>query len=184
MDNNIQSTKINGVFIIKRPVFSDARGFFHEIARLSELKDYGIEFSPIQYNHSRSLPNVIRAIHAEDWQKLVYPLTGKMFSAIVDVRPDSESFGMVETFTFDAEDDKNLKALFLPRGVGNSICVSGDKPVDYIYLCDEYWCDEKAKGFAWDDPDLNIKWPVKDPIISDRDRKNPRLRDVYPEKFK
>lgn len=182
MDNNIQKTKIDGVFVVKRPVFADFRGFFHEIARVSELKAYGIDFHPVQFNHSRSLPNVLRALHAEEWQKLVYPLTGVMFAAIADVRPDSKTFGVVETFEFDSEGN-DLKALFLPKGIGNSICVVGDKPVDYIYLCDDYWSDDKAKGFAWNDPDLNIKWPIEDPIISDRDKNNPRIRDVYPEKF-
>ena len=54
----------------------------------------------------------------------------------------------------------------------------------YFYLIDEYWDDAKAKGVAWDDPDLNIKWPIKDPILSERDRSNPTLRQSFPEKFK
>jgi len=183
----IKKTSIPGLLVIERPVFRDNRGFFHEIFRLNELEEAtGIKFNPVQWSHSRSLPKVIRAIHAEGWNKLVYPVTGKMFAAIVDLRPDSKTFGKVETFEFDADDPNSTqKALFIPKGgIGNSICVVGDKPVDYVYLVDEYWDNNKARGIAWNDPDLAIKWPVKDPIVSERDRQNSRLREMFPEKFK
>jgi len=75
-------------------------------------------------------------LHAEGWNKLVYPVTGKMFAAIVDIRPDSKTFGKVETFTFD---ETRLRALFIPEGLANSICVVGTKPVHYFYLVDKYY---------------------------------------------
>jgi dTDP-4-dehydrorhamnose 3,5-epimerase len=59
----------------------------------------------------------------------------------------------------------------------------GDEPVHYVYLVDEYWDNSKAQGIAWDDPDLAIEWPVNDPIISERDNKNPTLRELFPDKF-
>ena len=182
----INKTSISGLFVIERPVFKDDRGFFHEIFRLNDLeKVTGIKFNPVQWSHSLSLPKIIRAIHSEDWNKLVYPVTGKMFAAIADVRPDSPTFRKVESFTFDnTEENSTHKALFLSKGLGNSICVVGNQPVDYVYLVDEYWDNSKARGIAWDDPDLAIKWPISDPIISERDRQNPRLRDLYPNKFK
>jgi len=183
---NIKKTSIPGLLVIERPVFRDNRGFFHEIFRLNELEEAsGIKFSPVQWSHSHSLPKVIRAIHTETWNKLVYPVSGKVFIAIADVRPESSTFGKVETFIFDNESENSThKALFIPGGLGNSICVMGDKPVDYIYLVDEYWDDKKAKGIAWDDPDLAIRWPVKDPIISERDKANPPLRELFPDKFR
>lgn len=178
------STSIPGLFVIERPVYVDDRGFFHEIYRQSELEKAGVTFDPVQQNHARSNPGVIRGLHTEGWQKLVYPVNGKIFVAIADVRPDSPAFGCVETFTLDSEDlDSKHIALFLPPRVGNSVCVIGDKQVDYIYLVDEYWAADKVSGIAWDDPDLNIPWPVNDPIVSERDRKNPTLRELYPEKF-
>jgi dTDP-4-dehydrorhamnose 3,5-epimerase len=184
-DNFIQKTKIPGLLVIKRPVFQDNRGFFHEIGRLSDLEAMGVDFQPVQISHSQSLPRVIRAIHTENWQKLIYPVTGKMFAAIVDVRPESPTFGQHETFIFDnMQADSPHMALFLPAGLGNSTCVVGDTPVDYIYAVDEYWDNAKAQGIAWDDPDLGIDWPIKDPIISDRDRQNSSLRQLFPEKFK
>lgn len=127
-----------------------------------------------------SVPGVIRALHAENWNKIVYPITGKMFAAIVDIRPGSRTFGRVETFEFNEEIPK---ALFIPKGLANSICVVGEKPVHYLYLVDEYYDGKDTRAIAWDDPDLNIKWPVKNPIISERDMNNPTLRELFPEKF-
>ncbi|HHH14295.1 MAG TPA: dTDP-4-keto-6-deoxy-D-glucose epimerase [candidate division WWE3 bacterium] len=185
-ENMVQKTGIDGLFLIKRKTFADERGFFREVFRQSDFKDAtGIDFEPVQWNHSYSKPNVIRAIHSEAWNKLVYPVTGKMFAAIVDLRPDSPTFAKVETFIFDntgPEPDRN--ALFISKGLGNSICVFGDTPLTYMYLVDDYWGPGKAAGIAWDDPDLNINWPVKNPIISERDKNNPTLREAFPDKFK
>lgn len=185
-DTSIKKTSIPGLLVIERPTFKDDRGFFHEIFRRNELeKAAGIKFNPVQWSHSLSKPKVIRALHTEEWNKLIYPVTGKMFAAIADVRPDSDAFGTVEGFTFDnTKEDSPHQALFLPAGLGNSICAMGDEPVNYVYLVDEYWDDSKASGIAWDDPDLAIDWPAKDPILSDRDKDNPTLRELYPEKFK
>ncbi len=181
----IKKTSIPGLVTIERPVYRDNRGFFHEIFRLNELeKATGIKFNPVQWNHAMSIPRVIRAIHTEGWNKLIYPVTGKMFTAVCDVRPESKTFGRIEEFTIDnTRKDSPYMALFLPAGMGNSICVVGNEPVHYFYLVDEYWDDKKASGIAWDDPDLAIKWPVKNPIISDRDKNNPTLRELYPKKF-
>src|SRR3989339_2128972 len=102
MKNYINKTSIPGLFVIERPTFNDERGFFREIFRLNDLeKETGVKFNIIQANHSRSLPGVIRALHAENWNKLVYPVRGKIFSAVVDIREDSDTFGKYETFTFD-----------------------------------------------------------------------------------
>ena len=182
----ISKTSIPGLLVIERPVYQDMRGFFHEIFRLNELeKASGIKFRPVQASHAYSLPRVIRAIHTEGWNKLIYPVTGKMFAAIVDPRPESSTFGRVETFIFDnTKKDSHHRALFIPKGLGNSVCVTGRQSVDYIYLVDDYWDDKKASGIAWDDPDLAIKWPIKNPIISKRDKSNPTLRELFPEKFR
>jgi dTDP-4-dehydrorhamnose 3,5-epimerase len=174
-----------GIYVIERPVYKDERGFFHEMFRLEDLEKAGIKFKPLQFNHSRSFPKVIRAIHTENWQKVIYPFCGHMFAAIVDARPSSQTFGLVEEYTFNrSKPSSKFKALYLPSGVGNSICVVGANPVEYFYATAEYWDDKKAKGIAWNDPDLKINWPINTPIISDRDRKNPTLRELYPGKFK
>lgn len=185
-DLYIKKTSIPGLLTIEREVFKDSRGFFHEIFRLNDLEEFsGVRFNPVQWSHSLSLPGVIRAIHAERWYKLVYPISGKMFAAFVDVRSESKTFGKVEKIIFDNESaNSKHTAVFIPPGVGNSICVMGDKPVHYTYLVSEYWNNSKAQGIAWDDPDLAIKWPIKNPIISDRDKNNPTLRQLFPSKFR
>ena len=141
----------------------------------------GIKFNIVQANHARSLPRVIRALHAENWNKLVYSIRGEIFSAIVDIRPDSSTFGKYEVFKFD---ENSHKALFIPKGLANSICVTGHEPVDYLYLVDAYYDGTDTRAIAWDDPDLKIPWPIKNPIISERDKKNLTLRQMFPDKFR
>ncbi|KKP48265.1 MAG: dTDP-4-dehydrorhamnose 3,5-epimerase [Candidatus Woesebacteria bacterium GW2011_GWA1_33_30] len=185
-EKNIVKTGIEGVVLIQRPIMGDARGFLHEPYNKEELKAVtGIEFNPVQWTHAYIKPGVIKAVHSENWNKLVYPVTGILYAPIVDLRSESKTFGKVEYITIDnTKEDSKRQALFLPSGgIGNSICTLGTEMMHYFYLIDEYWDDTKAKGVAWDDPDLNIKWPIKDPILSERDKTNPKLRDLFPEKF-
>jgi dTDP-4-dehydrorhamnose 3,5-epimerase len=182
-DNFITHAKIiRDVLIIKRPTFPDDRGLFREPFRLNDLeKELGHEFNICQWNHAVSKPKVIRGLHAENWNKLVYLATGKSTSFLVDIRPESETFGKVEKIELDESD---LQALYIPKGVANSICVVSENEVNYMYLVDAYYDGKDTTAIAWDDPDLNIDWPIKDPVISERDRNNPKLRDLFPEKFK
>jgi len=181
--SNIEKTEIPGLLVIKRPIFKDERGYFKEIVRNVHLTKErgGKEFEFRQWSHAVSLPGVIRGLHTENWNKIVYPVTGKMFSAFVDTRPESESFGKVVTMNFSPEDQK---AIFIPKGVANSVCVNGKETVHYLYVVDDYYDSSDTTAIAWDDPDIGINWPVKNPIVSDRDKNNPRLRDLYPEKYK
>ncbi len=178
--DNIKKTSIPGLLILERPIYKDERGFFREIFHNDELeKVSGIKFKGLQMNHSHSAPGVLRGIHAERWNKIVYPLNGQVFVAIVDIRPDSPNFGKVETFNIN---DNNRIGLFIPNGLANSVCVTGKEAVDYIYLVDEYWDGSDTRAIAWDDPDLNINWPIEKPILSERDKNNPKLRDLFPDR--
>lgn len=178
----IKTTSIPEVFILERPIFNDERGFFKEVFHLNELEDaLGFPFKSVQWNHSKSQPGVLRGQHAENWNKLIYPVNGELFASIADIRPDSKTFGKVETFIFN---DSKKYALFIPKGLANSFCVTGTEAVNYLYLVDAYYDGSDTRAIAWDDPDLNIDWPVKNPILSQRDKNNPRLRDLFPEKFK
>lgn len=177
----VKETKLEGLLVIDRPLHEDNRGFFREAFKMTDLQDLGIDFNPLQVNHSVSKPGVIRALHAESWNKLVYPVTGSIFIAIVDIRPESKTFGQVETFNM-SHNDRRL--LYIPVGFANSICVVGEEPVNYIYLVDQYYTGQDTRAIAWNDPDLAIKWPVDNPIISERDQNNPDLRDLFPKKFK
>lgn len=179
---NIKKTSIPGLLILERPVFEDERGFFRELFHKDELEEIsGVKFEGVQLNHSHSLPGVLRGIHAEQWNKIIYPVSGQVFIAIADIRPSSPTFAKVEIFTVN---DDSRMGLFVPQGLANSLCVVGDSPADYIYLVDSYWDGSDQRAIAWDDPDLAINWPIKDPILSERDRHNPTLRQMFPEKFK
>lgn len=182
MDEFVTKTSIEGLLVLKRPVHSDDRGFFREIFHINEVeKTLGIEFKGVQMNHAFSRPKVLRGIHAENWNKIIVPLNGEVFVAIVDIREDSPTFSKVETFTIN---DENRIALFISKGLANSYCVLSQTAVDYIYLVDSYYDGIDQRAVAFDDPDLKIQWPVSDPIISQRDKNNPTLRSLFPEKFK
>ena len=179
---NIKKTTIDGLLILERPIHKDERGFFREIFRQDELEEIsGVKFAGVQMNHAHSNPGVLRGIHAERWNKIVYPLNGEVFVAIVDIREDSPTFAKVETFTIN---DNTRFGLFIPSGLANSLCVTSDSAVEYIYLVDAYYDGTDQRAIAWNDSDLDIDWPIKDPILSDKDKNNPRLRDLFPEKFK
>lgn len=172
-EQKIKKTSIEGLYVIERPVFTDERGFFKEVVRIDQLnKDLNINFTGKQWNHSMNKPNVIRGMHAENINKIVYPLTSKVFLAIADIRSDSKTFKKVETFI---SDESNRFALFITKGLANSFCNFGDTDAHYLYLVDDYYDGTDKKAVAWNDPSLNIKWPVKVPILSDRDRNNPNL---------
>lgn len=182
MDEFVTKTSIDGLLILKRPIHSDERGFFREIFHLDEIeKTLGIEFKGVQMNHAFSKPKILRGIHAENWNKIVVPLNGEVFVAIADLRPNSPTFGKTETFTIN---DDNRIALFLSKGLANSYCVVSDEPVHYVYLVDSYYDGSDQRAVAFDDPDLAIDWPIDDPIISERDRNNSTLRQLFPDKFK
>lgn len=182
MDEFVQKTSINGLLVLRRPIRQDNRGFFKEIFHINEIeKVLGIEFKGVQMNHTYSNPKVMRGIHTENWNKIIYPVNGEIFVAIADVRVDSPTFAKHETFLIN---DENRIGLFISKGLGNSYCVMGSRPVDYIYLVDAYYDGSDQSAIAWNDADLAINWPLKDPLISERDRTAPKLRDLFPDKFK
>lgn len=178
----VKETGIGGLLVIERAPQIDERGFFKEVFRQELLSKLSTEFNVVQMNHSLSKTGVIRGIHAEKWDKLVYPITGKMMAAIVDLREDSETFGKVEKFDFDCTNGPT-KALFLPNGMGNSICVT-EGPVNYCYVVSDYWTPNSSFAINPFDKDLSIDWPVRKPILTDKDKTAPSMRDRFQNKYK
>src|SRR5262245_36564295 len=128
MDDFIETTKIKGVLIIKRPVFGDERGFFQEIYRKKDLeKKLGYEFNPVQGNHSRSTKNVLRGIHIAPWDKLVTVLKGEIQQVVVDLREDSETFKQYVSVNIS---ENNRVAVFVPKNCGNAFLIKSDE-ADY-----------------------------------------------------
>jgi len=172
---------IEGLLIIERPTIEDERGFFRESFRLNELEEArGLPTLFVQENHSRSRAGALRGLHAENWEKLVYVPRGEVFTAIADIRLSSPTFGCVETFTLG---ESNRCKLFLPRAVAHGFCVLSDV-ADYVYLVTEYWDGSDTAAVAWDDPDLAVPWPIRAPVLSGRDRNNPMMRDLFPDRYR
>jgi dTDP-4-dehydrorhamnose 3,5-epimerase len=188
LSEGVYKTSINGLLYIERTMNLDNRGFFSEVVKIPALEEItGHEFVVKQVNHARSEKNVVRGIHAEGWNKYVFIITGLCFAAIVDVRADSETFGNKEYFLLGSGEGALTGCLFLPSGIGNSVCVL-DGPVDYLYLVDRLYADRDTSGdmaISVFDPDLNIPWPIpkEEMIISERDTNTITLREKVPEKF-
>jgi dTDP-4-dehydrorhamnose 3,5-epimerase len=171
---------LSGVWAFERPTFADNRGFFREAFRLDEVEaavKRPLHF--VQMNHSRSSRDTLRGLHAENWDKLVYVPSGEVFTALADVRPDSLTFGQVETYRFDTE---SALAVFIPAGVAHGYCVLSEQ-ADYIYQVTALYDGSDRRAIAWNDPDLAVHWPARQPILSERDLHAPRMRDLFPDRF-
>lgn len=175
MEGNVYKTSIDGLLYYDRKLLGDDRGFFSEAAHIPVIqKISGIEFSVKQVNHARSQKNVVRGIHAEDWNKFVFLASGKAFCAIADLRPDSSTYKKVETFMLGFDAGSLHGGLFIPRGLGNSVAVL-EGPLDYIYFVDKLYSERDPSGdtaISLFDPQLAIEWPIprEEMIISERDQ--------------
>jgi dTDP-4-dehydrorhamnose 3,5-epimerase len=169
--NIVKSSKLNDVYLVEPDVFGDNRGYFFEC--FSEQKfDFlnGTKF--VQHNESFSKElNVLRGLHFQQGEfsqaKLVRVIQGKILDVIVDLRPDSSSYGQWESFELSG-DNKNL--LFVPRGFAHGF-LTLTTDVLFHYLCDNYYNKASESGIIWNDPTLNIPWPLSgEPILSDKDK--------------
>ena len=176
--NSIQKTSLPGVLKIIRQTFPDDRGFFREVARITELeKEIGQKFVPVQLNHARSSKNTLRGIHAAPWNKLIYVISGEIQCVLVDFRKDSPTFAKHESFILG---DNNRCAIYLPAWVGNSYLVLSEN-TNYIYLTDQEWKEGMEKSVIWNDPDLAVDWKLngQTPKLSERDKTNPQFRSLF-----
>lgn len=169
MSLKIKDTNIHGVKLIIPEYFEDHRGLYLEIfdkKKFNELTGLGIDF--VQDDISVSRKDVLRGIHG-DWQttKLVTVLNGSGYVVIVDNRKDSPTYKKWQSFILS---DKNKYQLLLPAGIGNSVLALEDNMV-YYYKQNTHFSDGKQFTLKWDDPELNIWWCVKNPILSQRDEK-------------
>jgi dTDP-4-dehydrorhamnose 3,5-epimerase len=178
----VERTAIDGLLVVDARTREDDRGFFRETYRHTELvAELGRPVTFAQGNHARSAPGVLRGFHAEPWDKFVYVARGTAMAAIVDVRPDSPTFGEVATFHLGDPPGRRVR-LFVAEGLANAYCTYGDVDVDYLYDVSAPWSPGVDKrAIAWDDPHLGVAWPVDDPIVSDDDRDNPTLAERFPD---
>lgn len=171
----LRQTKLPGLLELDLPVFGDERGWFKENWQRKKMIALGLpDFKPVQNNISYNKETgAIRGIHAEPWDKFISLGSGRAFAAIVDLRP-GDTFGQFETFELTPE-----KAIFVPRGMGNSYQTL-EPGVVYSYLVNDHWRpDIKYESLTVADPELKIPWPIalEQAEISAKDRQNPTLAD-------
>lgn len=174
----IKKTTLKGAYLIKPQVFQDKRGFFLETYSKEKFSKAGIIADFVQDNHSLSTARgVLRGLHFQkgiDVQaKLVRVTKGAVYDVIVDLRKDSPTFGKWEGFELSAD---NFLILFIPRGFAHGFCTLEDN-TQFQYKCDNFYAPQSEGGIAWNDPTLGIDWPIKNPILSEKDKKHPRFKD-------
>ena len=162
---------IHGVKVVDLEVHLDARGSFVEFYRESWVPS---EHSALQGNISRSTAGSLRAMHfhRRQWDYW-FVIAGEMFVALADLRAGSPSERAISTMRLSAETPQGL---FIPPGVAHGFLAVTDLTLGY--LVDRYFDGTDEWGIAWDDPELGIDWPAADPVLSERDRSNPRLAEA------
>jgi dTDP-4-dehydrorhamnose 3,5-epimerase len=165
----ITKLKLDGLLLIELDIYRDNRGFFIERFSTEKFAQQSFTANFVQDNHSRSVPNVIRGLHTQfdpPQGKMVGVTSGAIWDVAVDIRKGSPTFGQYEAVELS---DENGKMLWIPAGFAHGFCVLGTKPADVLYKVDGLYNPKTEIGIKWNDPDLAINWPVKEPIISDRD---------------
>jgi dTDP-4-dehydrorhamnose 3,5-epimerase len=174
---NIIKTKLKDVLIIEPQAFEDIRGYFLEIYRKERLRDAGIEAEFVQDNLSFSQRKTLRGLHYQhphDQAKLVQVVQGKVFDVSLDIRRGSPTFGKWHGTILSAE---NKRQVYVPKGFAHGFCVLSDTAV-FTYKCSDYYAPDCEWGVLWSDPDLGIAWPIENPLLSAKDTKFPRLKDI------
>ena len=173
-------TTIEGLVLVQPQVISDDRGFFFESYRRTEYAKLGIDVEFVQDNHSRSTRGTIRALHFQlhpGQAKLIRCARGSVYDVAVDLRKGSPTYGQYEAFVLS---DKNAHQVFIPVGFAHGFCVTSEE-ADVAYKVSSYYDGTTERGIAWDDPALGVQWPVEQPLVSERDRNNPRLEEIADE---
>lgn len=172
----ISPTKISGVSIIESAPNEDERGYFSRIFCEEELARAGISFAIVQASHSLTTKRgTLRGVHfqkepkAED--KIIQCLRGKIYDVVVDLRKDSPTFGK---WIAEELSEDNKKALFIPRGCAHGFQTLVDDCL-VQYFMNEFYSPEHASGVRWDDPFFKIRWPIENPILSEKDKDWPLM---------
>lgn len=180
----IEKTDIEGLLVIQPKVHGDERGYFMETYREQTLADYGIEKRYIQDNEAYSKRGTVRGLHYQTYpkgqSKLIRVVTGEVLDVVVDIRPDSKTYGKVFSIILSAE---NKKQLLVPTGMAHGYSTLSDDAV-FLYKCNDYYAPDYEAGIRYDDEKLNIDWmlPKNEMIISEKDQNWPAFGDHTPYK--
>ena len=174
----ISHSKLKGCVIIEPRVFGDERGFFLETFQTVRYQqEAGIDLAFVQDNHSRSARGVLRGLHFQKTKpqgKLVRVVRGEVYDVAVDIRNGSPTFGEWEAVIL-SEDNK--KQLWVPPGFAHGFVVLSDT-ADFEYKCTDYYDPTDEGSVLWNDPDLDIRWPIANPVLSTKDQSATRLVDL------
>lgn len=177
---NIIKTEIDGVVIIEPRVFNDARGYFFESYSERDFNSQVGEVKFIQDNESRSQYGVLRGLHYQKGEhsqaKLVRVVRGKVYDVAVDIRKSSPTFGKYVGVELSED---NHRQFFIPRGFAHGFAVISDIAV-FQYKCDNFYSPQSEGAIMWNDPQLNIEWPIPADkvILSEKDQHHPLLKDA------
>ena len=164
-------TKIPEVILIEPRVFSDSRGFFLESYQKKRFAEAGIKFEFVQDNHSQSEQGILRGLHYQIQQpqgKLVRVISGEIFDVAVDLRRSSPTFGK---WVGDSLSSENRRMLWVPPGFAHGFVVTS-ATAEVLYKATDYYAPQWERTIVWNDPTLNIVWPLKEkvPILSVKDK--------------
>ncbi len=173
----VVTTPLPGVLVVEPRISRDGRGFFVETYQEQRYREIGILDRFVQDNQSRSVAGTLRGLHLQvrkPQAKLVRVIEGSVFDVAVDVRRGSPTFGRWFGVTLSADD---FRQCYVPRGFAHGFCVTSEA-AQVEYKCSDFYDPGDELGVRWDDPALGIEWPVRTPVLSDRDRRHPLLADV------
>ena len=174
----ISHSKLKGCVIIEPRIFGDDRGFFLETFQAVRYEqEAGIDLPFVQDNHSRSARSVLRGLHFQKTKpqgKLVRVVRGQVYDVAVDIRKGSATFGEWEGVIL-SEDNK--KQFWVPPGFAHGFVVLSDT-ADFEYKCTDYYDPSDEGSILWSDPDLDIPWPIANPVLSTKDESAKRLVDL------
>ncbi|MGO9202676.1 MAG: dTDP-4-dehydrorhamnose 3,5-epimerase [Limisphaerales bacterium] len=176
---NIIRCELEGLLILEPKVFGDARGFFMEIWNHRRYLEAGLPGDFVQDNLSFSQRGTLRGLHFQNPNpqgKLLQVLQGEVFDVAVDVRRASPTFGRWHGLVLSAE---NKRQFYVPPGFAHGFAVLSDAAL-FHYKCTGLYAPKDEAAILWNDPDIAIEWPLKEPLLSDKDARAPRLRDTPP----
>lgn len=168
-----EQTNIEGVYVITPKQFKDDRGFFMETYNKRDYEAIGINCNFVQDNHSKSVKGVLRGLHMQKQHpqaKLVRVVQGEVFDVAVDIRKNSKTYGKYFGIVLSEE---NKKQLFIPKGLLHGFLVLSET-AEFEYKCDDFYHPEDETGIIWNDPTINISWPlenIENIIQSEKDEK-------------
>jgi dTDP-4-dehydrorhamnose 3,5-epimerase len=170
-------TVLPEVLVIEPDVFKDDRGFFLETWHQEKYREGGLPTAFVQDNHSFSVRHVLRGLHAQlrhPQGKLVRAVLGEIYDVAVDIRPDSPTFGK---WVGEVLSGESFRQLWIPPGFAHGFCVLSDS-AHVLYKCTEIYHREDEVSILWNDPGIGIEWPVREPVLSPKDRQARRLQEI------